>query len=64
MSTSTAPLLSPRQVDRLWRISIGCPPVVNDTDEAILRRRGLVAGDPDSPTLTDLGRDALAGELS
>lgn len=54
--------LSPRQVERLWLISIGYPPVMNDTEEHILRRRGLVEGDPCKPQLTEQGRAVLVGE--
>ena len=62
--TYTGPALSTRQVERLWLISIGYPPVMNDVEEAILRRHGLVEGDTLSPQLTELGRAALVGESS
>ncbi|WP_131104042.1 hypothetical protein [Ornithinimicrobium sufpigmenti] len=64
MSPYTGPALSSRQVERLWLISIGYPPVMNDVEEMILRRHGLVEGDPYRPTVTGLGRAALAGESS
>lgn len=55
--------LSSRQVERLWLISIGHPPVMNDTEEHILRRHGLVEGDSCKPQLTEQGRTALTAGL-
>lgn len=56
------PQLSWREVDRLWYVFIGHPPVMNDSDDHYLRHLGLVEGEVTSPRLTELGRAVILAD--